>query len=266
MITSCDKTADVVIRVKNRTESPESVQVVLKIDTGCTNSSSGWNLELNGLQEKEITPVGSEKAVAVDVRVLAATLDNSFISPKALENIATVCGSLGVDNLLLRPNPTMLRRIFSTAARQELFSLKTLERASSICTSCITFVKGMVLRTALEKNIPFIGWGWSPGQAPIQSSVMKTNPALMQKTQQATFKLQLVVHLLPGQPGSLGQHMRLASERSLYLSEPAVCSVFRFHHSRSPTTNALTFHGPSQAGQIMFRPRYSSCHGTVPPQ
>ena len=122
------------------------------------------------------------------LRVLAATLDNSFISPKALENIATVCGNLGVDNLLLRPNPTMLRRIFSTAAKQELFSLKTLERASSICTSCITFVKGMVLRTALEKNIPFIGWGWSPGQAPIQSSVMKTNPALMKNTQQATFK------------------------------------------------------------------------------
>lgn len=122
------------------------------------------------------------------LRVLAATLDNSFISPKALENIATVCSNLGVDNLLLRPNPVMLRRIFSTTARQEIFSPKTLERASSICTSCITFVKGMVMRTALEKNIPFVGWGWSPGQAPIQSSVMKTNPALMKNTQQATFK------------------------------------------------------------------------------
>ena len=122
------------------------------------------------------------------LRVLAATLDNSFISPKALQNIGIVCGNLGVDNLLVRPNPNMLRKIFSTAARQELFSTKTLERASSICTSCITFVKGMVLRTALEKNIPFVGWGWSPGQAPIQASVMKTNAALMKNTQQATFK------------------------------------------------------------------------------
>ena len=122
------------------------------------------------------------------LRVLAATLDNSFISPKALQNIATVCGNLGVDKLLVKPNPNMLRKIFRTAAQQELFSVKTLERASSICTSCITFVKGMVLRTALEKNIPFVGWGWSPGQAPIQSSVMKTNAALMKNTQQATFK------------------------------------------------------------------------------
>ncbi len=122
------------------------------------------------------------------LRVLAATLDNSFVSPRALQNIGIVCGNLGVDNLLVRPDYHMLRKIFSTAARQELFSAKTLERASSICTSCITFVKGMVLRTALEKNIPFVGWGWSPGQAPVQASVMKTNAALMKNTQQATFK------------------------------------------------------------------------------
>lgn len=122
------------------------------------------------------------------LRVLAATLDNTFVSPKALKNIAEVCGNLGVDNLLVRPNPNMLRKIFKTAAQQEIFSAKTLERASSICTSCITFVKGMVLRTALEKNIPFVGWGWSPGQAPIQASVMKTNAVLMKNTQEATFR------------------------------------------------------------------------------
>ena len=71
------------------------------------------------------------------------------------------------------------------AAERELYSSKTLERASTICTSCIGMVKGIVLRTAIEKRIPFVGFGWSPGQAPVQASVMKTNAALMRVTQRA---------------------------------------------------------------------------------
>jgi len=120
-----------------------------------------------------------------NLRVLALTFDNTFISPKALENIGNVCGSLGVDSLIIKPAPQILRKIFKTAATQELYSAKTLERASTICTSCIGMVKGVVLRTAIEKQIPFVGFGWSPGQAPVQSSVMRTNPSLMQGTQKA---------------------------------------------------------------------------------
>ena len=122
------------------------------------------------------------------LRVLALTMDNTFISPRAEENIRTVCGALGVDLMIVRPARKMLRRIFSTAAGRELYSAKTLERASTICTSCISFVKGIVLRTALEKEIPFIGYGWSPGQAPVQASVMRTNAALMRNAQQATLQ------------------------------------------------------------------------------
>lgn len=121
-----------------------------------------------------------------ELRVLALTLDNTFVSPIALQNISEVCGNLGVDSLIVKPAPKMLRSIFRMAAQRELYAAKTLERASTICTSCISFVKGIVLRTALEKKIPFIGYGWSPGQAPVQSSVMRTNPAMMKITQQAT--------------------------------------------------------------------------------
>ena len=122
------------------------------------------------------------------LNVLSLTLDNTFVSPRALENINNVCGNLGVDNLLVKPSRKMLRSIFRTAAQQELYSAKTLERASTICTSCIGFVKGIVLRTAIEKQIPFVGFGWSPGQAPVQSSVMRTNPAMMKGTQKAIMK------------------------------------------------------------------------------
>lgn len=122
------------------------------------------------------------------LKVLTLTLDNTFVSPVALTNITHVCGSLGVDNILVKPNPVMLRKIFRIAANRELYSAKTLERASTICTSCISFVKGITLRTAIEKRIPFVGYGWSPGQAPIQSSVMKTNAKFVREAQKTVLR------------------------------------------------------------------------------
>lgn len=129
------------------------------------------------------------------LRALALTFDNGFISPRAEENIRIVAGNLGADLLIVRPNPKMLHTIFRTVAEKELYPMKTLERASTICTSCIGLIKNLILRTAVEKEIPFVGFGWSPGQAPVQASVMKTNPALMRQACQATYK---PLHLIAG--------------------------------------------------------------------
>lgn len=122
------------------------------------------------------------------LRVLALTFDNGFISPRAEENIRIVCGNLKADLLMIRPNPEMLHDIFRTAAQEELYPLKTLERASTICTSCIGLIKNLILRTAIEKEIPFVGFGWSPGQAPVQASVMKTNPAMTRQALQTMYR------------------------------------------------------------------------------
>ncbi|MBI5445895.1 MAG: hypothetical protein HY900_32365 [Deltaproteobacteria bacterium] len=120
------------------------------------------------------------------LRVLALTFDNSFISERSFVNMRNVCSALGADHLVLRPDPGMLRTIFRMAVQRELYSPKTLERASTICTSCIGLVKAVTLRTAIEKDIPFVGFGWSPGQAPVQASVMRTNPSMARATQRAT--------------------------------------------------------------------------------
>ncbi len=122
-----------------------------------------------------------------NLRVLAYTFDNAFMSPGAFVNIRNVCANLGVDSLVVHPSPKMLKKIFRVASIKPMYSPKTLERASTICTSCIGMVKSSMLRTALEKNIPFVGFGWSPGQAPLQSSVMKTNAALMKASQKAIY-------------------------------------------------------------------------------
>jgi len=119
------------------------------------------------------------------LRVLAVSFDNGFISETAVSNIKNTTSTLGVDHIFFRPAWGILKKIFTTAVQRELYSKKSLERASTICTSCIGLVKSFCLKTAIEQDIPMIGYGWSPGQAPVQSSIMKTNPALARMSQQA---------------------------------------------------------------------------------
>jgi hypothetical protein len=44
-------------------------------------------------------------------------------------------------------------------------------------------VKFITLQTAIEKEIPFVAYGWSPGQAPIQSAIVKNQWSFVQKSQ-----------------------------------------------------------------------------------
>jgi len=117
------------------------------------------------------------------LRVLAITIDNGFISDASFSSMRSVTDMLGIDQIIFKPRFDVLKKIFLTAAKEDLYSKKTLERASTICTSCIGIVKFMTLKTAIEKGIMLIGYGWSPGQAPVVSSVMRTNPALIKATQ-----------------------------------------------------------------------------------
>jgi hypothetical protein len=119
------------------------------------------------------------------LRVLAVSFDNGFISDTATANIKRVTDSLGIDSIFFKPKWEILKKIFSAATERELYSKKSLERASTMCTSCIGMVKSICLKMAIEQNIPLIGYGWSPGQAPIQSAIMKNNPALSKMAQQS---------------------------------------------------------------------------------
>ena len=119
-----------------------------------------------------------------NLRILALSFDNGFLSETALANIRSVTDKLGVDHLLFKPRWEVLKKIFRTASERELFPHKTLERASTVCTSCMGIVKSLCLRISIEMHIPMVGYGWSPGQAPVQASIMKTNPAFTRAAQQ----------------------------------------------------------------------------------
>ena len=117
------------------------------------------------------------------LRVLALTFDHGFVSPYAIENIRRVVEGLGVDHMSFRPDFQLVTKIFRFSLDNEFHPPKALERASSICNTCMGMVKFVTLRTAIEKKIPFIAYGWSPGQAPMQSAILKNNAAFVQKAQ-----------------------------------------------------------------------------------
>ncbi len=122
------------------------------------------------------------------LRILCLTYDNHFISDRALENIKAVTQALNIDSMIFTVPWQKSKKYYSLTAQKDIFPTATLLRASSVCTTCISIVKNIVLKTALEMSIPLVAYGWSPGQAPIQSSIMQTNPALFKQGQKLILK------------------------------------------------------------------------------
>ncbi|MFC1534172.1 hypothetical protein ACFL7M_12490 [Thermodesulfobacteriota bacterium] len=120
-----------------------------------------------------------------NLKILAFTFDNHFVSPEAWKNIDRIADNLKVDLIRIKPPWLHVKKLFNLTAQEDIFSTSTLLRASSICTACIGLVKSIALKTALEMSIPLVAFGWSPGQAPIQSAIMKTNSALIHQNQRS---------------------------------------------------------------------------------
>jgi tRNA(Ile)-lysidine synthase TilS/MesJ len=136
---------------------------------------------------KDSSYILSFLAGQLGLRVLAVTFDHGFVSPQGSSNIVTIAGKTNVDHITMRPNREALFRAFRESVIQKPYSLKTLQRASSICNTCMYLVKSFLLKTAIEMEIPAIVYGWSPGQIPIQSSVVQLNNSMIRQTQEALF-------------------------------------------------------------------------------
>lgn len=118
------------------------------------------------------------------LNVLAFTFDNWFFSERAHQNIRNVVRALNIESMTVRPAYDTYKKIVNVSAKEDLYPAKAIQRSSAICTSCISLVRYLCFQTAIEKSIPFVVFGMSPGQAPISTSVVKTNAALMRKSQE----------------------------------------------------------------------------------
>ena len=120
-----------------------------------------------------------------NLKVLAVTLDHGFVSPMAVKNIRHVTDILDMDHMTIRPGAETLKTVFTGSMGPGLYPIKALERASGICNSCMNLVKSFLLKTAIEMDVPLVVYGWSPGQAPVQSSVFKTNASMIRQMHKA---------------------------------------------------------------------------------
>jgi tRNA(Ile)-lysidine synthase TilS/MesJ len=121
------------------------------------------------------------------LNILAVSVDNGFVSPQARKNIQVVVERLGVDHIFFKPRYDTMVKLFRCCAERDIFPPTALEKASSICTACMAIVKYGTLRMALEKDIPFIAYGWSPGQAPVTSSIIKNSAGMTKFVQKALY-------------------------------------------------------------------------------
>jgi predicted PP-loop superfamily ATPase len=119
------------------------------------------------------------------LNLLALTMDNGFLPERTFQNIRNVVESLDIDHIFFKPRFALLKKIVVECSLINIYPAPTLIRASTICTACMAIVKFMTLRIAIEKQIPSVIFGWSPGQIPIASSIMKNNPEMLKVTQKA---------------------------------------------------------------------------------
>lgn len=123
-----------------------------------------------------------------NLNILAVSFDNWFQSETALKNIDNVVQNLGIDLIKVKPNYDLFKKIIQVTISHDVYSIKALERASSICTTCISLIRFICFKIAIEKEVPFVIFGMSPGQAPIVTSVVKTNPDMIRKMQDIIYK------------------------------------------------------------------------------
>lgn len=93
------------------------------------------------------------------LHVLAFTTDMN-VPPVAWANIRRTVDRLGVDHVVYRPTEDFYRKLF----RFLLQNQEARGAVRTVCYVCAPLFEGYALRTAVEKNIPLVVAGYSPGQ------------------------------------------------------------------------------------------------------
>ncbi|MEA3225683.1 MAG: hypothetical protein U9Q07_06995 [Planctomycetota bacterium] len=123
-----------------------------------------------------------------DLRLLAYSFDNWYQSERAKRNIRAVLSNINVDHMTIMPGFESMKKIVLESMSGDMYSAKAMARASSICTSCISLIRFIGFRLAIEQQIPFLVFGMSPGQAPMATAVVKTNPQMIRAMQETLLR------------------------------------------------------------------------------
>lgn len=101
------------------------------------------------------------------LRVLAFTLDHGFLSEEAFSNIKKAVSKLGVDSIIFRPSQELTSTLFKigTFYYNNLPSSKELAFIiGHLCWPCFVLISMSSIKFAVEKQIPNLIIGTTPGQ------------------------------------------------------------------------------------------------------
>jgi tRNA(Ile)-lysidine synthase TilS/MesJ len=122
-----------------------------------------------------------------ELRCLAVTIDNGFLSSSTLDNCRAVCGGLGVDHVLFAPSRKFAEKMYRTSAMDEgVHPPAAVRRASSICSSCIAMVNTHVLQKALQVGAPIVAGGYIGGQLPREAAMTRVRSGERVRARAAT--------------------------------------------------------------------------------
>lgn len=120
---------------------------------------------------------------------LAITVDNGFISEKALKNCRRVTQELGVDFQLYQPSFAFMKSMYRESVREKnLYTHAATARASLLCNSCINLINNYMIKIALTWRIPIIAGGYMGGQVPQHAAVLNLNLSVLKKFKQASLE------------------------------------------------------------------------------
>ncbi len=102
-----------------------------------------------------------------NLKIMSYTLDNGYISSKALDNIRKITEVLDVDHMMFKPRQDVINRVFRDTLTQRIHYPKELtSMLSPLCAACQGMILGFAVRFAIDKKIPLIFVGFTPGQYP----------------------------------------------------------------------------------------------------
>lgn len=91
---------------------------------------------------------------------LALTVDNGLLSSYAKKNISCAVNKLNMDHILYKPSPQFYKKLYLHLLRNP----NNFGYMESVCSICSELFLGTALKTAVEKNIPLICFGYTPDQ------------------------------------------------------------------------------------------------------
>lgn len=108
-----------------------------------------------------------------ELRCLAITVDNGFLSKQSILNSNLLCDKLGVEFLLWKPKKVLMNAMYVKSLDTENKNIGAIARASDLCNGCINTINSVMLKEAVTRNIPLIAGGYIAGQVPKGSCVLE---------------------------------------------------------------------------------------------